>query len=187
MINKRLDLGMDDVEWGDVWWVVNNKIPVDMYKEYSNQKSENLRGHLKFDSKKYDKVKKIDGNLRKIIFEQKRLVLDKISLITNYKQITFGSLIDFEQERNRVYNQIYEQLYTNFPKINVKLISKRAAVLTNYLIDLVENALNSLLSKGFDKDEIVNQVNSFYKELEINCLHLVVVEVELLTKQENIF
>lgn len=89
MINKRLDLGMEEVVWGDVWWVDMNKVPVDSAEQTTNTE-EDSKQFVGLISYMVEYEGRIQSKLSRYIFEQRKAVLKAINEGQNYKKMMNG-------------------------------------------------------------------------------------------------
>lgn len=203
MINKRLNLGMDEVEWGDVWWVNQNKAPVDVYMENwnkltGNSKSKSIKGKSKpsteedsdeekgITPEKYFLIKKLDGVLRNFFFDQRKRVLNNIGKInSDYKKFSFGDILDLKDEHSNFSNRIGAVYKQYFTLLDVEKIDKEVSNLANVLLTNVLQQVEKIIDNHTNTRTIMMKIREFYNFVLVKCLEVSKAEVDRLIKYAN--
>jgi len=158
MINEKLELGFDNVEWGDVWWVADNKIPATdyMYGGADNTNSKSIDV--------YKKTISFERALQSYLFAHKKNVFNNIDKST-YKTLPFikvanTSVDDF---KNSIMDKILVSFNNNKEYADLRLNLIYETVIENLNND-VNNKVAQLIDEGAKKQYIKDTLNSLYED-----------------------
>lgn len=158
MINEKLELGFDNVEWGDVWWVADNKIPATdyMYGGNTNGESKSLN--------EYKKIIAFERALQSYMFTHKKEVFKTIDKST-YKTLPFIKVANTNVDDFK--NSIMEKILVSFNN-NKEYADSRLNLIYETVIENLNNDVNNkvaqLLDEGAKKQYIKDVLNSVYED-----------------------
>ena len=123
-INKRLQLGMKEVPWGDQWWVPGGYIPVTQVLGGDSMKPKGETTPVVTDSIPFPSPLKVEfeNKLKKVIFNQRKRALAeahngrnwsniqdekeyaklKVSLVNSYSQAVYTGMVYIQQQTGEI-------------------------------------------------------------------------------------
>ena len=191
MVNKRLDLGMDDVEWGDIWWVDQNKVPAGTQPVEPAKASEGAKTFA-IDCKAHPTAHLFESKLRKFLFEQRKLTLQSLAKsLSDYKKYPFASSsfkVDSEIKKLEGYlrplyhetimstcSEFTDDIINAMKEANAdELINVRSHKIALVLVGNIEQNITNLVKTSIDNnenpDETLQKVKKFYNFAASKCL-----------------
>ncbi|HQD37282.1 MAG TPA: hypothetical protein PKV92_09335, partial [Thermodesulfovibrio thiophilus] len=148
----------DNVEWGDVWWVADNKIPATdyMYGGNTNGESKSLN--------EYKKIIAFERALQSYMFTHKKEVFKTIDKST-YKTLPFIKVANTNVDDFK--NSIMEKILVSFNN-NKEYADSRLNLIYETVIENLNNDVNNkvaqLLDEGAKKQYIKDVLNSVYED-----------------------
>jgi HK97 family phage portal protein len=181
LINKRLDMGFENVKWGNTWYIRAGTIPVELAedaitpdeppKQDENEKpKDEPKDEPKEEKPKTDKdlvywnnyiIKQISientfkSKLSKFFFEQRKRVLFNVF---NKKEVIF----DFDDEKEKLI-KLFSSLYISASEASIELFNEELVI--EKLVDAT--LINKFITKKLDINVsiVLNTINNNLKQL----------------------
>lgn len=194
-INRRLDLGMEDVAWGDMWYVPGGYLPVTLLGKVKPAsvapEPEPGKGLLIEESTETEKPAssfyelEFRNKIKKFTFEIRKKILSSIyeddfvrpdvrrdfdKLISDLQKVYYISISETHLEVSKQF-QHEKKLDSNYPEV-VTYISTRIGVLTEGFAGLIEDLFDVLEKSTCDKEGKAEKVRIVFNVITQKSLVL---------------
>jgi len=136
MINKRLNLGMSEVEWGDKWWIDQNKVPAGSAPQPSDSGGKTVKpahtSYSRFSASVNSASQMFASKLKKFVFEQRKEVLKNVTqMLSDYKKASEGDVgvQVFPDDEDKRLQRMLKHAYTMSIKSGVESIAIELGVI----------------------------------------------------------
>lgn len=197
-INKRLQLGMKEVPWGNQWWVPGGFLPVSSISTSPKKDSSDnnkdvsivVRGNAPLSPLEVD----FKAKLGKLLFEQRKRAIAEAFGKRNWKSVQLDK--DYTKLKDSIYSIYTDAVHSGVFCVQRQQEIEELSPLTSYAVDIsvyaegrssfvskgfqqvVENVLSSLSKNGMSNDVLGDKVREIYNLLSSKASLVAKSEVE---------